>query len=118
MARLRGVQKNQDSPRDDLFCQQDLLRVCPDRSTQTGKSLQVVKENRFIFTIQIGNNALTYSLMVIQMYCLYCDIKLCICTFDGDKTEEIYFKDTHIISLMHIIVNEKSSCNTPLGNII
>lgn len=33
---LRGVQKDQDGSRDDLLCQQDLLRVRPNRSSQTG----------------------------------------------------------------------------------
>lgn len=37
LAGLRGIQKDQGGPGDDLLSQQDLLRVCPDRSTQTGK---------------------------------------------------------------------------------
>lgn len=37
LAGLRGAQKDQDGPGDDLLGQQDLLRVRPDRSTQTGK---------------------------------------------------------------------------------
>lgn len=36
LACVWGVQKDQDGPRDDLLGQQDLLRVCPDRSTPTG----------------------------------------------------------------------------------
>lgn len=37
LACLRGVQESQNGSRDDLVCQPDLLRVCPNRSTQTGK---------------------------------------------------------------------------------
>lgn len=44
LARLWGIQKNQVGPRDDLLCQPDLLRVCPNRSTQTGKWQQAEKK--------------------------------------------------------------------------
>lgn len=55
LARLWGVQKNQDGPRDDLLCEQDLLRVCPNRSAQTGKQLQAENQTGFFKNCKNAN---------------------------------------------------------------
>lgn len=49
LARLRGLQKNQDCPGDDLVRQQDLLWICPPGSTQTGNNTKTCRTESLPF---------------------------------------------------------------------